>query len=158
MSIHLFDYLYDDVDMSTTTTFTMKSLKNNNILNYNNSMNFDFSYYQKQAEKYAIYRDEDKVLYPALGLASEAGEVCDKIKKAMRDRAGLDAANSSVDILRINSNERDAVLAELGDVLWYVAALATDFNADLSDIARANLDKLEDRMNRNKIKGSGDNR
>lgn len=118
----------------------------------------NFNQYQKQAEKYAIYRDEDKVLYPALGLASEAGEVCDKIKKAMRDRAGLDAATSRSDILQINLKEREAVLAELGDVLWYVAALATDFNADLSDIARANLDKLEDRMNRNKIKGSGDNR
>ena len=35
----------------------------------------DFNQYQKQAKQYAIYRDEDRVLYPALGLALEAGEV-----------------------------------------------------------------------------------
>ena len=118
----------------------------------------DFNQYQKQAREYSIYKDEDKVLYPALGLASEAGEVCGKIKKAMRDRAGLDAATSGDDILRINLNERDAVLAELGDVLWYISALASDLRLDLNTIAQTNLDKLADRKSRNKIQGSGDNR
>ena len=47
---------------------------------------------------------------------------------------------------------------ELGDVLWYVSALARDLDITLEDVANANLKKLEDRKNRNKIKGSGDDR
>ena len=47
---------------------------------------------------------------------------------------------------------------ELGDVLWYVSAIAYYSGIELGDIATTNLNKLEDRRERNKIHGSGDNR
>ena len=74
-----------------------------------------FDDYQKAARRTAIYADRHRVIYPALGLASEAGEVAGKVKKALRDHGGaFDAA------------QIDALKDELGDVLWYVAVLAAD--------------------------------
>jgi NTP pyrophosphatase (non-canonical NTP hydrolase) len=105
----------------------------------------NFNQYQQEAKKYAIYKDV--VIYPALGLASEAGEVCGKIKKILRDKNGV-----------YNTEEKDVVAAEIGDVLWYLSALASDLHLDLNSIAQSNLDKLADRQSRNKISGSGDNR
>jgi NTP pyrophosphatase (non-canonical NTP hydrolase) len=107
-----------------------------------------FNQYQKEASKFAIYKDT--VIYPALGLASEAGEVCDKIKKILRDQ--------SSEGLVISEQDADKIGAELGDVLWYVSALATDLGLKLEDIAKQNISKLQDRKDRDKIKGSGDNR
>lgn len=98
--------------------------------------------YQHAAEKTAIYFDGHKILYPALGLAGEAGEVANKVKKMLRD----DAENKA------------AVAAELGDVLWYVAALCRDLGVELEDLARANLDKLNSRKERGVLGGNGDNR
>ena len=154
MSIYYFDYQYDLPIDPKTVTFTTSSYILNNlgkIKQGDSNTTMDFSQYQQEAKKFAIYRDEDKIIYPTLGLASEAGEVCDKVKKAMRDRCG-------VDVLLANTDERDQILKELGDVLWYLSALADNLNVNLQDIAQSNLDKLADRQSRNKIKGSGDNR
>lgn len=96
--------------------------------------------YQKAARRTAIYTD--KIIYPALGLCGESGEVAEKIKKYLRDGT-------------LNDKE---VAKELGDVLWYIANLAEDLGYDLAEIADMNLEKLADRTNRNVIKGSGDNR
>jgi NTP pyrophosphatase (non-canonical NTP hydrolase) len=85
--------------------------------------------------------------YPALGLAGEAGEVADKLKKVIRDNDG-----------DLTKDVRDAVAKELGDVLWYVAVLAYEMNYNLSDIAQMNVDKLASRKERGVITGSGDNR
>ena len=109
----------------------------------------DFNQYQKQAKQYAIYKDE--VIYPALGLASEAGEVCGKVKKVLRDTEGISTLKNKYDRVQ-------EIKAELGDVLWYIANLASDLEIPLEDIAEENISKLQDRMNRNQIKGSGDNR
>lgn len=87
------------------------------------------------------------VIYPALGLVNEAGEVAGKIKKIFRDKQGI-----------IGEAEREALKAELGDVLWYIAQLATELDLPLDEIAEANLEKLLDRQARGKIKGDGDNR
>ena len=105
----------------------------------------NFNEYQKLARSTAIYPKESKVIYPALGLCGEAGEVADKIKKTIRGDSSLD---------EVTGNIAD----ELGDVLWYLAILADDLGVDLEDIAKWNVDKLQRRMKSNKIKGDGDNR
>ena len=114
-------------------------------------MNLDFYHfdlYQDAAESTAIYPDKgDNLYYPALGLAGEAGEVCEKIKKIMRDQKGF-----------ITQENEDELVRELGDVLWYVANIASEINRNLSEIAEVNLQKLEDRKKRGKLQGSGDNR
>ena len=102
-------------------------------------MNFDE--YQKFAKSTAIYPDECKVVYPALGLCGEAGEVAEKVKKNIRDGKSL-----------------DGVGLELGDVLWYISALGDDLGVTLEEVAKTNIEKLQSRMERNKIKGDGDNR
>lgn len=108
----------------------------------------DFDLYQKNAGATAIYPNRFKNLYyPALGLAGEAGEVCEKIKKIMRDKNG-----------ELNNEDRDLLVKELGDVLWYVSALADELDVFLGSVASANLEKLRSRQERGKISGSGDNR
>jgi NTP pyrophosphatase (non-canonical NTP hydrolase) len=103
--------------------------------------------YQQAARRTAIYAARDRVIYPALGLASEAGEVCGKLKKVLRDQGG-DWAQAP----------REALQDELGDVLWYVAVLAADLGLSLDEIARSNLAKLASRLDRGEIGGSGDRR
>lgn len=100
-------------------------------------------YYQEAALKTAVYPEQYKVIYPALKLAGEAGEVAEKVGKSLRGDKPLD---------------RDDLVKELGDVLWYIAALADDLGVSLSKVANGNLAKLTDRANRGVIKGSGDNR
>jgi NTP pyrophosphatase (non-canonical NTP hydrolase) len=107
----------------------------------------DFNSYQRSATKTAIYPPEHKILYPALGLAGEAGEVANKVKKVMRD-----GVENQPD------NWREQIASEIGDVLWYCAALATDLNVSLGMIASLNEKKLQDRYDRGKLNGSGDNR
>lgn len=103
--------------------------------------------YQTAARRTAIYDDRFRIVYPALGLASEAGEVCGKVKKILRDQAG-DFAKAP----------RAALADELGDVLWYLAVLAADLGLSLDEIAAGNLDKLRSRLARAQIGGSGDRR
>ncbi len=103
----------------------------------------DFSEYQKKAKSTAIYPSAFSIYYPALGLSGEVGELNNKIKKRIRDNAELD---------------KEDMMKELGDVLWYTAALASDLGIDLEDVARVNVEKLERRLKENKISGSGDNR
>lgn len=86
-------------------------------------------------------------LYPAIGLANESGELLGKIKKVYRDNGGV-----------IGNTRRTEMAAELGDILWYMAELATQLDFDLADIAAGNLTKLADRANRGVIGGGGDNR
>jgi NTP pyrophosphatase (non-canonical NTP hydrolase) len=87
------------------------------------------------------------VIYPTLGLVNEAGEVAGKIKKVFRDKDG-----------QISEETRDALKAELGDVLWYLSQVATELDLSLDEIAEYNIDKLMDRLERGKIRGDGDNR
>tara|TARA_R110000751_G_scaffold151136_1_gene256119 strand:+ start:2605 stop:2934 length:330 start_codon:yes stop_codon:yes gene_type:complete len=107
----------------------------------------DFNSYQRTANKTAIYPAEHKILYPALGLAGEAGEVANKVKKVMRDGVENQA-----------DDWKEQIASEIGDVLWYCAALATDLNMPLGMIAGLNEKKLQDRYERGKLNGSGDNR
>lgn len=103
--------------------------------------------YQDWTEKTAIYPKNEGIVYTALGLAGEAGEVANVVKKMIRD-----------DSNHLLQEKRDKLVYELGDVLWYAARLATELNIPLEDVMQLNHDKLEDRLARNVIKGSGDNR
>ncbi len=107
-----------------------------------------FTEYQEQARRTAKYPVIGLgVIYPTLGLTNEAGEVAGKIKKIFRDKAGV-----------ITDVDRQALAAELGDVLWYLAQAATELGLSLDDIAQHNIAKLLDRQARGKIQGEGDNR
>lgn len=105
----------------------------------------EFFEYQKRAASTAIYDNKFSVLYPALGLAGEAGEVADKVKKIIRDNKSL-------------VEEKKELAKELGDVLWYINALARDIGYSLEVIAEMNLEKLESRKERGTLQGNGDNR
>lgn len=109
-----------------------------------------FDSYQHLASKTAIYPKERAVEYVALGLASEAGEVAGKIKKQIRDGASWNGEQREA--------HRQAILAELGDVLWYIAELCTNYDVHLSDVAEDNLRKLKARAAHNTLQGDGDNR
>ena len=98
-----------------------------------------FDEYQVKAKQTAIY--DHPVIYPTLGLCGESGEVAEKVKKHLRDGTSLDELKK-----------------ELGDVLWYLASIASDQNISLNDVALTNVEKLQSRMERCKIQGSGDNR
>lgn len=105
-----------------------------------------FDEYSKRADATAIYPERGKLsIYPVLGLCGESGEVAEKVKKWIRD-------GTSEDVVRMLLAE------ELGDVLWYVNAIAFEWNISLDYIARTNIEKLEDRKARDVLHGSGDNR
>ena len=103
--------------------------------------------YQKEAVKTAIYGSGSTIIYPALGLANEAGEVLGKIKKVLRDANG-----------EFNEANNKGIADEIGDTLWYLAALSRDIGYDLETIANINIKKLKDRQERGVIHGSGDTR
>jgi NTP pyrophosphatase (non-canonical NTP hydrolase) len=106
----------------------------------------DFSEYQRLSRRTAGYPPiGHAVIYPTLGLTNEAGEVAGKIKKVFRDKDGV-----------IGDADREALKAELGDVLWYLAQVATELDLSLDDIAQHNLDKLMSRQARGVIGGDGD--
>ncbi|MGA9875973.1 MAG: nucleoside triphosphate pyrophosphohydrolase family protein [Solirubrobacteraceae bacterium] len=107
----------------------------------------DLSEYQRQSRRTAEYPREAWLAYPALGLAGEAGEVAEHAKKAIRDDAG-----------KVSDERRAAMSKELGDVLWYVAQLATELELSLEEIAAQNLGKLFSRQRRGVLSGSGDDR
>ncbi len=107
----------------------------------------DLSEYQRQSRRTAEYPREAWLAYPALGLAGEAGEVAEHAKKAIRDDAG-----------KVSDERRASMSKELGDVLWYVAQLASELNLSLDDIAKQNLEKLFSRQARGVLSGSGDDR
>jgi NTP pyrophosphatase (non-canonical NTP hydrolase) len=107
----------------------------------------DFKEYQTAARETAIYPEEYKVIYTALGLTGEAGEVAEKIKKVIRDKGG-----------KFSEEDKTEITKELGDVMWYVANIAADLDIDLSLVASVNIDKLKSRRARAALQGSGDNR
>ena len=104
--------------------------------------------YQEKAAEFAIYPNTHAITYPALGLAGEAGEVANKVKKFIRDGAAQDEYLA----------KRIEIGYEIGDVLWYCAVLAKEMEMDLGHIMENNLQKLADRKKRGTLSGSGDNR
>lgn len=90
---------------------------------------------------------ETGLLEKVLGLPGEAGEAADKFKKIIRDKDGI-----------ISKEDRAEIVKELGDVMWYVSTIAKYLDVPLSEVANGNIEKLESRLQRNKIHGAGDNR
>jgi NTP pyrophosphatase (non-canonical NTP hydrolase) len=106
----------------------------------------NFNEYQQKSRKTAVYPPiGHPVIYPTLGLVNEAGEVAGKIKKVFRDKDG-----------QISEETRQALKAELGDVLWYLAQVSTELGLTLDEVAEANIAKLYNRLERGKIGGDGD--
>lgn len=103
--------------------------------------------YQQCALDTAIYPDHIGLAYTALGLAGEAGEICNKVKKVYRDHDGV-----------IPEEKLVALRSELGDVLWYAATLAHELDTHLGTVAEENVKKLASRQQRGKLGGDGDNR
>ena len=104
--------------------------------------------YQDAALTTAIFPGRGEFLgltYCALGLNGEAGEVADKLKKIQRDRGFV-----------IQGADREALKAELGDCLWYLAVFAAELGITLENVAESNIAKLKDRQARGKLGGSGD--
>lgn len=107
-----------------------------------------FDEYQKKSRETAIYPDlGSNIVYPTLGLAGEAGEVAEKVKKAIRDDKGI-----------VSEERKDLIEGELGDVLWYVAQIATELGSSLDAIVKKNIEKLASRKERGRLNGSGDTR
>ena len=109
----------------------------------------DVKTYQEWTKTTAKYPEAEtgsvgELMYLALGLAGEAAEVANKVKKLYRDGDSED----------LRAGTRD----EIGDVMWYLARIASALDADLEDLMTKNHDKLMSRLERGKISGSGDNR
>lgn len=127
-------------------------------------MGLSFDEYQSGIDHTLIYRDKIRTILAGLGVQSvevenllcqayaglglgESGEIQGKLKKILRDSGGV-----------VTDEVRAKIAGELGDSLWYHAALAKEFGLKLSDVAEANLAKLADRKARGVISGSGDTR
>src|SRR3954470_7217365 len=80
-------------------------------------------------------RPHSDLLVPLLGLAGEVGELQSEYKKALRDGD-------------TPALYRNRFAEELGDVMWYVADLATKLGFDLNQIAELNLEKSRHRWGR----------
>lgn len=104
--------------------------------------------YQKRAWETGIYPDKGRnIIYPILGLTGESGEVAEHGKKILRDDGGL-----------LTDERREKMIKELGDVLWYVAAVASELGVSLDTVAQTNLDKLATRKSSGTLQGSGSDR
>ncbi len=109
------------------------------------SVCMEMDMYQSKSAETAVYPDSLKggVFYASLGLAGEVGELLNKIKKIARDGAVPD---------------KEGITLELGDILWYVSAVASEMGIKMDDVAGANLEKLSRRKANGTLHGSGDNR
>jgi len=115
-------------------------------------MNLTFTEYSDRANMTSVYPpvgtgDLARIIYPAIKLSGEVGEFMDKIGKLIRDEHGI-----------ISAARQEELGLELGDILWYWAALVRELDLKPDYVARRNLEKLSSRMGRDKIHGEGDDR
>jgi NTP pyrophosphatase (non-canonical NTP hydrolase) len=99
--------------------------------------------YSKWVEGKIVTEGDERLFENTLGLVGEAGEVAEKIKKLIRDKD------------RFTPEE---IIKELGDVVFYVTALANIYSFGLQDVINLNVQKLDDRQERGVLQGNGDNR
>ena len=147
----------------------INSISKEDIMDFANTRNIDD--YQTFASFSAIYPGKGTHLgisYCAHKLAGEAGEFNEHFGKPMWEEDLMhyqpwEALNDEKPHGQLTFNDltpwrKEALIKELGDVLWYVAALARELDIPLSEIAFKNLVKLADRADRNVLQGSGDER
>ncbi len=91
--------------------------------------------------------DSHAFLAQLLGLVGETGEIAEKFKKIYRDKDGI-----------LSTEDKKEMVKELGDILWYISVVCTYLDISLQEVAELNIEKLKSRMERNVLKGSGDNR
>lgn len=103
--------------------------------------------YQKKAAKTVLYPKELGLYYVTMGLAGEAGEISNVVKKILRD-----------DNKNLTQEKKEILKKEIGDVMWYIARICSELNLNLDDVMEANIEKLYSRMDRGVLRGSGDNR
>jgi NTP pyrophosphatase (non-canonical NTP hydrolase) len=108
-----------------------------------------FDEYQKQALTTAILSGDElkDLMHWILGINGEAGEIAEKIKKIIRDKNAV-----------LTSDDKEELIKEIGDVLWYLAVLTKHLGYDFDEVGKRNIAKLADRKKRDVIKGKGDNR
>lgn len=148
---------------------SINSVSDTDILTFSLYGNIDE--YQRLATRSAIYPGRGTPLglaYVALKLNGEAGELAEHVGKAMRDddlipileHSGECSNDSEYASLagKLTPERRQAIIKEVGDILWYLSAAANELGESLSSIATANLTKLADRTRRNVLQGGGDNR
>lgn len=119
--------------------------------------------YQERAVSTAIYPGQGTYLglsYVNAKLNGEAGEVSEHVGKILRDDYGPEEFHEAVFMspIPLSVERRGMLLLELGDVLWYVAAMAKELDLTLEQLAEVNLEKLALRKARGKLSGSGSDR
>lgn len=118
------------------------------------------SEYQGKAHGFASYGDN--AMYPVLGLAEEAGEVCGKIAKFIRKHGGTEPMTARYELenkVTVTDDElkfRNDLSKELGDAMWMIAELCTVYGLDLGEVMAENIEKLTDRKAKGLIVGEGD--
>lgn len=120
-----------------------------------------FDGYQRIATKSAIYPGRGTALglaYVALKLNGEAGELAEHVGKAMRDDGLVIEDTHDFRFYDLTPERRALIIKEIGDVLWYLSAACNELGIEMSDAAIQNLEKLADRSERGKLRGSGDER
>ncbi len=103
--------------------------------------------YQRLALETALFPTDKNLSYLTLALCGEVGEVAEKVKKVMRDKGG-----------QFYAPDMAAIALELGDAMWYIANIAKFLGYGLSDIAKLNIEKIQGRIERGTLHGSGDER
>ena len=118
------------------------------------------SEFQVKAHDFASYGENP--MYPALGLSEEAGEVCGKIAKFIRKHEGIDPMTARYELenkVTVTDDElkfRKDLSRELGDTMWMLAELCTNYGLDMGEVMAENIEKLADRKDKGLIIGEGD--
>jgi len=110
-------------------------------------MGYNLKEYQEWTQSVCIYPKNRAIEYVALGLASECGELCGKIKKTIRD-----------DDCKITDKKREELIGEVGDCLFYLSRICEETGISLQLAMEENVLKLNSRKERGVLSGSGDNR
>ncbi|MFZ2663765.1 MAG: nucleoside triphosphate pyrophosphohydrolase family protein [Patescibacteria group bacterium] len=110
----------------------------------------DFNDYQTESRKHAFYPNQntpDAFRYLIYGITGEAGELAEHFKHALRDEDD-----------KISPERRDLIIKEISDILWYLANICTELGVDFNEIPKVGLKKIEDRLKRGTLQGSGNTR